>query len=194
MQIKGTLLIGVLTCQAYQDRADAVRQTWGRQAEAVVYAVGRPGQPAELAGDTLYLDCPDGYRTSPKNAGLLSLRSRPARFRPRLQVRRRYVLERAGMAAMPKLHDYMGFVTVTTPPRLAVDLERESLSHGPWRGPWTSGGYGYLVSRKAVKVLADCRTRNWRKERSSRTRWWPIFCGRPESRRRPCRGLPVGPR
>ena len=66
MQIKGSLLIGVLTCQAYQDRADAVRQTWGKLAEAVVYAVGRPGQPAELVGDTLYLDFADTYTELPR--------------------------------------------------------------------------------------------------------------------------------
>ena len=37
-----------------------------------------------------------------------------------------------------------------------MELEGSAF-HGPWRGPWVSGGFGYLVSRKAVKILADCQ-------------------------------------
>ena len=50
MRTNGPLLIVVVSCQAYKDRADAVRATWGQDAETIVYAVGRPGQPPELEG------------------------------------------------------------------------------------------------------------------------------------------------
>ena len=57
----GSLLIAVVSCNAYRERADAIRNTWGRDARNIVYVVGRPGEAEEIVGDTLYLDCPDSY-------------------------------------------------------------------------------------------------------------------------------------
>jgi hypothetical protein len=159
MQIKGSLLIGVLTCQAYQDRANTVRQTWGRQAEAIVYAVGRPGQPSELAGDTLYLDCPDGYADLPRKtlAFFRFVRDR-FDFDHVFKCDDDTLLNVPALEALPKRHDYMGFVTgYENPPGPRV--WRGVSFDGPWRGPWACGGVGYLVSRKAVKILADCQDR-----------------------------------
>ena len=156
MRNNGNLLIGVLTCQAYQDRADAVRQTWGRQAEAVVYAVGRPGQPSELVDDTLYLDCPDGYRDLPrKTLAFFRFVRDQLDFDHVFKCDDDTFLNVPALAALPKLHDYMGVVIGYNP--AAAKVWRGVTFDGPWRGPWTSGGYGYLVSRKAVEALADCR-------------------------------------
>jgi len=64
------VIIGILSCQKTGDRKRAVEATWLRdlpQKNVTAYfLVGRPGRPAELSGNTLYLDCPDTYLGLPE--------------------------------------------------------------------------------------------------------------------------------
>ncbi len=153
----GSLLIAVVTCHAYRKRADAVRKTWGRDAEHVVYVVGRPGEPEELVGDTLYLDCPDTLQ------GLTRKTFALCRFvRNHLDFDRVYKCDDdtfVNVAAVNAAHcpaDFFGFVQCE-PDGQAWRMHKGLRCAGVYRGSWVNGGLGYFLSRRAVSVLADFR-------------------------------------
>jgi histo-blood group ABO system transferase len=153
----GSLLIAVLTCEDYRRRADAVRSTWGRDAKNIVYVIGRPGGPEEVAGDTLYLDCPDSFE------GLTQKTFALCRYaRAHFDFDRLFKCDDdtfVNVAALEAAHcpaDFFGYV-------LSDTLWPGWRTHkglrcaGAFRGPWVSGGLGYFLSRRAVSVLAGFR-------------------------------------
>ena len=65
----GRVLIGILTCDKYKGRADGIRNSWLKLVPAnyrVLFIHGRPGQPAGVEGDCLYVDCPESYELLPR--------------------------------------------------------------------------------------------------------------------------------
>lgn len=63
------IVIGIITCPKYKYRANGIRKTWLKsvpQNIRVLFVYGRPGQPASLEGDLLYLDCPEAYEKLPE--------------------------------------------------------------------------------------------------------------------------------
>lgn len=62
------ILIAVLTCDKYAERADGVRNSWLQlcpENYRVLFVHGRPGGPEGVEGDRLYLDCPESYEMLP---------------------------------------------------------------------------------------------------------------------------------
>jgi hypothetical protein len=63
-------VVMLLSCQKTEDRRQACRETWMAHGVPddmrVVFLVGRPGREPALAGDVLYLDCPDTYLALPQ--------------------------------------------------------------------------------------------------------------------------------
>ena len=64
------IVVGILSCQKTVDRKRTVEATWLRDLPkeyvTAYFLVGRPGRPAEIVGNTLYLDCPDTYLGLPE--------------------------------------------------------------------------------------------------------------------------------
>ncbi|MFQ6538464.1 MULTISPECIES: hypothetical protein [Aphanothece] len=63
------IIIGVLTCNKHAGRANGVRVTWARQLPEtyrLLFLFGRPGQPPQMVGDQLFLDCPEAYEALPQ--------------------------------------------------------------------------------------------------------------------------------
>jgi hypothetical protein len=64
------IVVGILSCQKTVDRKRTVEATWLRDLPkehvTAYFLVGRPGRPAEIIGNTLYLDCPDTYLSLPE--------------------------------------------------------------------------------------------------------------------------------
>ena len=153
----GSLLIAVVTCNAYRDRADAVRRTWGRDAKHILYVIGRPSGPEEIVGDTLFLDCPDTYESLTQKSFALC-----RYIRDHLNFDRVFKCDDdtlVNVAALEAAHcpaDFFGYVHSETPSE-GWRLHKGRRSQGVYRGPWVSGGLGYFLSRRAVSVLADCR-------------------------------------
>ncbi len=69
MSSTSRIVVGILSCQKNVDRKRAVEDTWLRDLPkehgTPYFLVGRPGRPAEIIGDTLYLDCADTYLALP---------------------------------------------------------------------------------------------------------------------------------
>ncbi|MFN9368788.1 MAG: hypothetical protein ACK6CT_08475 [Planctomycetia bacterium] len=65
MERANRIVVGILSCQKNVGKKRAVQATWLRDLRAAgvpaYFLVGRPGRPAEVEGDVLYLDCADTY-------------------------------------------------------------------------------------------------------------------------------------
>lgn len=59
------LAVLVISCAKYADKQQAIRETWGADLDRLgiprLFVVGRPGEPARIVGDILYLPVPDTY-------------------------------------------------------------------------------------------------------------------------------------
>jgi hypothetical protein len=131
-------LIGITSCHAYRDRADAIRATWAPEVEGadVKYFLGKGDSQRP---DEVILDCPDGYH-------YLSLKT---------QLIRRWALA-AGYDYLWKVDDdcYLrperllgnGFATCDYVGRLRGPS-------GNYLAPYCSG-FCYGLSRKALELLA----------------------------------------
>jgi histo-blood group ABO system transferase len=127
----------------------------GTEPKDVLYVIGRPGERAEIVGDTLFLDCPDSDE----------YRSRKA-FALWRYVRNHLDFDRVfkcdddtfvNVAALESAHcpaDFFGYVHSTTT-REGGQAYKGRRSEGANGGPWADGGLGYFLSRRAVSVLAD---------------------------------------
>lgn len=151
----GSLLIAVVTCNAYRHRAEAVRKTWGREAKHVVYVVGRPGEPEELMGDTLYLDCPDSYESlTQKTFALCRYIHNHLDFDRVFKCDDDTFVNVAALNASHCPADFFGYVHNETPSQ-GWRVHKGLRSQGEYRGSWVSGGLGYFLSRRAVSAIAD---------------------------------------
>lgn len=64
------LLVLIMSCEKNKDRMDKIRRSWAKDLIASgithYFVVGRPGQPATIVDDVLYLNCPDNYEGLPR--------------------------------------------------------------------------------------------------------------------------------
>ncbi len=63
----GSLLIAVVSCNAYRHRVEAVRKTWGRDAKQIVYVVGRPVRRRNLPATRSIWTAPTATKVSPRS-------------------------------------------------------------------------------------------------------------------------------
>ncbi|HEX4872919.1 MAG TPA: glycosyltransferase [Nevskiaceae bacterium] len=163
------LLVAIVSCEKNLDRQNAIRQTWlqdlRRGHVSHVFVIGRPGQPTQWVGDTLYLDCPDSYEY----------------LASKVQALCRYVIEHTGFSHLCKLDDD----TVVNPERLlaapydefhylgggvaggqgtsfdwhAGKCENPQLHDIPYespdRGHWYGGQFGYFLDRPAMQAVVE---------------------------------------
>lgn len=136
------LLIGVLSCQAYQERRERCLDTWIPegldQGVDVVFLIGGGEGPARREGRNLFLPCPDDYRSLPQKVrGFL-----------------RWALDCCEFDYVFKCDDD----TYIRPDRL-LGLETGGREYiGAEWSPgvnYGSGGGGYLLSRRAAGIVAD---------------------------------------
>jgi hypothetical protein len=156
------LLLGILSCQRYSERRDAVRSTWlrGYTDQALFFA----GKSESISNELVTLDCQDSYEHLPTK--MLAF------FRYSLQAcdfdwlfkcdDDTYVDIAALTALIPILKaDYLGVVCGHDKDfdrKYHIGKVSESrFNHdhrGAWHGPWCKGGDGYFLSRRAVEALA----------------------------------------
>ena len=63
------ILIAVISCDKNEHQAQAIRATWQHELPAncrAVFVYARPGEPEELVGDRLYVDCQEAYEKLPQ--------------------------------------------------------------------------------------------------------------------------------
>ena len=63
----------MITCQKNKERGDSIRETWLKLVPPnvrVLFVFGRPGKPASLEGDELFLDCIEAYENLPQKMSL----------------------------------------------------------------------------------------------------------------------------
>jgi hypothetical protein len=146
------LIIGVLSADnakaAYRDKREAVRSTWGKdlpKGVELVFLVGRPDlvEAPEKRGDMLLLPCADDYQhLTEKTIWFCRWLQANRRFKRVLKcdddtyVHVQRILARDRITA-----DYVGRAT---PMRIAAGRRFET----------ASGGAGYLLSPKAVGIVA----------------------------------------
>ncbi len=177
-------VIMILSCEAYRNRAEACRETWlshplppGCKA---IFLVGRPGQENILAGDMLYLDCPDTYLGLPLKVWM-GIRECLVRwdFRWLFKTDDDSMVNPYRVVEYPKSADYMGRRIL--PSLGGVDWHKrvvplkektgkfdyhlaESLgSQGPQGMGW-AGGMGYFLSRRACQLVATEPLRHVKKD------------------------------
>jgi len=162
------IVVMVTSCRAGEARQQAIRETWGRRCPPNVlmyFVVGRPGQPEEVGGDTLYVDCPDTYEElSAKTLRLVrwSVNHLAFDWLFKCDDDTYCRLERlAGIA--PEGADYGGRLWGHRERSYdrcyhfgkCNDKARETPLTDPWLGPWACGGWGYFLSRRAAEYLAS---------------------------------------
>lgn len=63
------IVIGVFNCPKYGFRVKGIRESWLKRVPAnmkVFFVYGRPGNPASVERDIIYLDCPEAYEKLPE--------------------------------------------------------------------------------------------------------------------------------
>ncbi len=159
------IIVGIMSCQAADERQSAVRRTWLRTTPdcETMFFVGRPGRPPSLEGDTLYLDCSDWYEDLPaKTLAFL-----------------RYCLEHFQFDYIFKCDDdtYVDLQKLVRMPFLGADYVGHRYDDPRWSrsyhvgkchnpalnvpttepkiGPWMMGGPGYWLSRRAAQMVVE---------------------------------------
>lgn len=135
-------LIGALSGWAYADRRQLCLETWFPDAEAcgmdAVFLMGEPAvKRPERQGAMLFLPCPDAYRTLPQRTWWFV----------------RWALERDDWDYLVKCDDD----TYVAASRLETyDPQGRDYIGAEWKSGvgYGSGGAGYLLSRRAVEIVA----------------------------------------
>jgi hypothetical protein len=160
------VLIGILSCEKYRDRADGIRNSWLKLAPSnyqVLFVHGRPGQAAAVEGDCLFLDCPESYETLPEKVhAFLAYSLQNLEFDylfktdddSYLDLERFIGFDRQGA-------DYIGHFRELPVPELGrtwhygkcTDKDYEVPYERPFTCAWATGG-GYFLSRKAAAIAA----------------------------------------
>lgn len=164
------LVIGALSCQPYANRRDACRRTWLSQPlpadVGYFFLIGRPGRPAEIAGDILYLDCPDTYNDLPRKT-MAFIEFALAHW----DVEYLFKCDDDTYVRMPRLlaywkqlqgrYDYIGRLGGGPDMNCywhidkgAYGQESTERYRGRFIAPWMIGGPGYFLSRWAAQLVA----------------------------------------
>ncbi|MBI4335972.1 MAG: radical SAM protein [Candidatus Omnitrophica bacterium] len=158
------LLIGVLSCDKYRRKADAIRQTWLRDCRGfgvkALFLIGRPGRRPEISGDKLYLDCGDSYLDLPyKTAAFLKYAHKNLDFDYIFKCDDDTYVDIKTLLNLPyAMYEYFGLpVPGNAFPRdhhyKHVEARQRHPHMGKARGEFMFGGSGYFLSSKAVELV-----------------------------------------
>lgn len=138
------ILIGLLSCHAHRERDILVEQTWAPVArqlgQRVVFLVGdgRHAPATWLDGDYLHCPCQDSYVALPQRTRCFC----------------QWALEQPGWSHVFKADND----SLVIPERLAA-LDPTGIDYlgAEWKPGvgYGSGGAGYIMSRRAVEIVAD---------------------------------------
>jgi len=161
------VIIGVITCPNHENNASAIRATWLRGVPPeirVFFVYGRPGSPASIEGDCIYLDCPEAYEHLPeKMHRFFEFCSNRLDFDFLLKIDDdSYVDIGTFLDFDTRGGDYIGLIRGMGDPRITrtwhygkcTDKSYEIPYDGEYVCDWARGG-GYLLSRKALNVLVE---------------------------------------
>jgi hypothetical protein len=160
------LIIGIGTCEKYTNRTEVIRQTWLKDCYKFginsYFFIGRPGKPAEIIGDTIYLDCGDGYLDLPhKTVAFLEYIYKHFDFDYIFKCDDDVYIDMKTLLSLPYArYEYFGW------PVLPTILDRKwhfkyvkpqlrQVYRGKLKGPWMEGGQGYFLSLRAVEVIIN---------------------------------------
>jgi hypothetical protein len=168
-------LVLIVSCEATKDRREACLETWLSHVipDGIAYkfVVGRPGKPASLCGDILYVDCPDTYIGLPIKTWAM-IREALARFEFEwlFKCDDDTFVNLHRLANYSKTHEFMGrhaalcgddpnWHKTEVGPREKVGtanykLLDEKAKQTQWFGGWANGGGGYFLSKRACGLVA----------------------------------------
>ena len=161
------LIIGIESCVKYEQRHDAVRETWlkdcTRLGVRAYFLVGRPGQRSEIQGDFLYLDCGDAYLDLPhKTIAFLRFVEEHLDYNYVYKCDDdTYVNLEVLLKLMIEPYDYCGhqykIKSVNTEwHKKHVDPHSPNQPYpGTFLGPWMTGGSGYFLSKRALRCVIN---------------------------------------
>jgi hypothetical protein len=156
------VIIGIHTCPDHRARANSVRRTWQRLLQKnhrLLFVYGRPGEPALLEGDSLYVDCPEAYEALPqKTHGFLEYCQRHFKFDylfktdddSYVDLDRFASFDTEGADYIGQFRDEpLGEIGLTWHYGKCTDKSLEVPSEHDFKCGWATGG-GYFLSPKAV--------------------------------------------
>jgi hypothetical protein len=164
------IICGVYTCEKYRNRVQAVQDTWlkpFREKYYTVFVESDEGKDARVEGNTLYLNCPEGYEyLAVKTYHFVKYCLKHFEFDYVFKVDDDTYINITAFEKFSKTGDYIGcFVPV-----IGSNIDRtwhfgkflNSSLEKPYAGPfiakWAAGGDGYFLSRKAAKIFVDKAT------------------------------------
>ena len=160
------ILIGILSCEKHRERADGIRNSWLKLVPTsyrVLFIHGRPNEPEEVAGDCLYLNCPESYETLPQKVHAFLRYSRDHfefdyLFKTDddtyLDLERFISFDRLGADYIGQFREQpMAERGKTWHYGKCTDKSYEVPYERPFVCPWATGA-GYLLSRKAVDIAS----------------------------------------
>ena len=161
-----SVLVAVTSAPGNDIRRDTIRKTWLRRAAKlapgwrVVFVMGRPGQPASLEGDTLWIDLEESYEHLPRKT----------------HATIRWFLEQDGFDVLFKTDDdcyvnvweltrfvpgtleYFGGLSGRKRHKPDYHFGRTTrdatLDTSPYAGPWGSGS-GYCLTPSAARKVME---------------------------------------
>lgn len=161
------VLIGILTCDKYNSRADGIRNSWLKLIPSnyrVLFIHGRPGQPEGVEGDCLYLDCPESYEMLPRKVHAF-LKYCLSNFEfdylfktdddSYLDLERFISFDRQGADYIGQFREQpVADVGKTWHFGKCDDKTYEVPYERPFVCPWATGG-GYFLSHEATRIAAE---------------------------------------
>jgi hypothetical protein len=168
------VVVGIISCMKNADKIETIRQTWAQSLKKVgipyFFVIGDSQLEKPLVkGDLLYVPTNDYYENLPEKVSLFY----------------EYIHDNTDFDFLFKIdddcylnvektfksdywkHDYYGKIIGLDPKGLLPDwhfgkCDDPALNGTPyWKpyvGPWCGGGYGYFLSRKAMKIVRDNMT------------------------------------
>ena len=151
--MKGEVLIGILSCKKYADRADAQRRTWIPLAKEAGYDV------EVFDGERLMV--PDDYLSLPLKTRALCRWAFEKGYRTLFKVDDDCYVHVKNLSVPP--YDYAGIVF---PPNDCgnTTLNIPPFPRGTIKFPYASGG-GYWLSDKAMQIIIDAPCDDWAEDR-----------------------------
>lgn len=162
------LVVMIVACAKNVDRIEKIRASWIGDLERVgityYFVIGRPGRPAQVVGDILYLDCPDTYEGLPRKTLAILEHVAGSAFDYVLKIDDDVVLNVDAIWATGFYHHaYFGGVMAGQwgiQPEWHFgkcdDAELNATPYaGEFRGAWYAGGCGYFLSRRAARAACE---------------------------------------
>ena len=167
MPERKTVIIGIFTCPKYQDREQAVRETWFQdipEGSIAFFVVSDEGREARLEGDILYLDCPEGYEFLPvKTWHFIKYCLEHFDFEYIFKADDDSYVNLPVFGEFRKSGDYIGRFTGGSNELMArtwhygkfTDRSLEKPYSGKYIKDWAAGGDGYFLNRKAATIFVQ---------------------------------------